>query len=163
MCPWSCSWVLVKEAVWWKEGRESQLSGQMEMRGTDSCFSFSFPFSSFPTLSLLFHRPPFLFSRLFPLSFLPTRQVTKSYHFQWDNVITIHYMCHSTDNYKLNQFVSFLCHFIFPFIFYWRTHSSIFAWRIPWTEEPSGLQSMGWQSVRHDWSDLAHGWHTIWY
>ena len=35
--------------------------------------------------------------------------------------------------------------------------------RIPWTEEPSGLQSMGWQSVRHDWSDLAHGWHTIWY
>ena len=30
-------------------------------------------------------------------------------------------------------------------------HSSILAWRIPWTEEPSGLQSMGWQRVRHDW------------
>ena len=24
------------------------------------------------------------------------------------------------------------------------THSSILAWRIPWTEEPGGLQSMGW-------------------
>ena len=30
------------------------------------------------------------------------------------------------------------------------THSSILAWRIPWLEEPSGLQSMGWQRVRHD-------------
>ena len=34
-------------------------------------------------------------------------------------------------------------------------HSSIFAWRVPWTEEPSELQSMGLQRVRHDWSDLA--------
>ena len=30
------------------------------------------------------------------------------------------------------------------------THSSIFAWRIPWTEEPGGLQSMGLQRIRHD-------------
>ena len=30
------------------------------------------------------------------------------------------------------------------------THSSIFAWRIAWTEEPGGLQSMGSQGVRHD-------------
>ena len=30
------------------------------------------------------------------------------------------------------------------------THSSIPAWRIPWTEEPGGLQSMGSQRVRHD-------------
>ena len=30
------------------------------------------------------------------------------------------------------------------------THSSIFAWRIPWTDEPDGLQSMGEQIVRHD-------------
>ena len=29
------------------------------------------------------------------------------------------------------------------------THSSILAWRIPWTEEPGGLQSIGWQRVRH--------------
>ena len=30
------------------------------------------------------------------------------------------------------------------------THSSILAWRIPWTEEPGGLQSMGWQRVGHN-------------
>ena len=29
-------------------------------------------------------------------------------------------------------------------------HSSILAWRIPWMEEPGGLQSMGPQRVRHD-------------
>ena len=31
------------------------------------------------------------------------------------------------------------------------THSSILAWKIPGTEEPGGLQSMGCQRVRHDW------------
>jgi len=36
------------------------------------------------------------------------------------------------------------------------THSSILAWRIPWTGEPGGLPSMGSQRVRHDCSDLAH-------
>ena len=30
------------------------------------------------------------------------------------------------------------------------THSSLHAWRIPWTEEPGGLQFMGSQRVRHD-------------
>ena len=30
------------------------------------------------------------------------------------------------------------------------THSSILAWRTPWTEEPDGLQSMGSQRVRYD-------------
>ena len=30
------------------------------------------------------------------------------------------------------------------------THSSILAWRIPWTEEPGGLQSKGSQRVRYD-------------
>ena len=30
------------------------------------------------------------------------------------------------------------------------TQSSILAWRIPWTEEPDGLQSMGLQRVRHN-------------
>ena len=33
------------------------------------------------------------------------------------------------------------------------THSSILAWRIPWTEKPGGLQSMGLQRVRHDWAN----------
>ena len=31
------------------------------------------------------------------------------------------------------------------------THSSILTWRIPWTEDPGGLQSLGLQRVRHDW------------
>ena len=30
------------------------------------------------------------------------------------------------------------------------THSSILAWRIPWMEEPGGLQSMGSQRIGHD-------------
>ena len=32
------------------------------------------------------------------------------------------------------------------------THSSTLAWKIPWTEEPCRLQSMGLQSVEHDWA-----------
>ena len=32
------------------------------------------------------------------------------------------------------------------------THSSILAWRIPWTEQPGRLQSMGLQRVGHDWA-----------
>ena len=46
--------------------------------------------------------------------------------------------------------------------FYWITvdlqccamapHSSTLAWKIPWTEEPGGLQSMGSLGVRHDWA-----------
>ena len=35
------------------------------------------------------------------------------------------------------------------------THSSIIAWRIPWAEKPGGLQSIGLQRIRHDWSDWA--------
>ena len=31
------------------------------------------------------------------------------------------------------------------------THSSNLAWRIPWTEEPGGLQAIGLQTVGHDW------------
>ena len=34
------------------------------------------------------------------------------------------------------------------------THSAILAWRMPWTEEPGGLQSMGLQRVKDDWSDF---------
>ena len=36
------------------------------------------------------------------------------------------------------------------------THSRILTWRIPWTEEPGGLQSMGLQTVRHDWAINVH-------
>ena len=36
------------------------------------------------------------------------------------------------------------------------THSSTFAWRIPWKEEPGRLQSMGLQRVGHDWATSLH-------
>ena len=42
------------------------------------------------------------------------------------------------------------------------THSSILSWRIPWTEEPGGLQSIGLQRVGLDWSDWAHR-HSVFY
>ena len=35
------------------------------------------------------------------------------------------------------------------------THSSIHAWRIPWTEEPGGLQAIGSHRVEHNWSNLS--------
>ena len=43
------------------------------------------------------------------------------------------------------------------------THSSIFAWKIPWTEEPGGLQSMGSQRVKHNWAAerTAHSKHLL--
>ena len=38
------------------------------------------------------------------------------------------------------------------------THSSIPAWKIPWTKEPGRLQSMGSQRVRHEWeTKYTHG------
>ena len=50
----------------------------------------------------------------------------------------------------------------FPFTFHFHAlekemapHPSILAWRVPGTEEPSGLPSMGSHRVGHDWSDLA--------
>ena len=41
---------------------------------------------------------------------------------------------------------------LFPFIQEMDTHSSILAWRIPWTEEPGRLQSMGSLGVGHKWA-----------
>ena len=35
-------------------------------------------------------------------------------------------------------------------------HSSILAWRIPWTEKPSRLQSLGLQRVGYDWATSPH-------
>ena len=53
-----------------------------------------------------------------------------------------------------------LSNFTFTFHFHalekeMATHSNILAWRIPGTEQPGGLWSMGSHRVRHDWSDLA--------
>ena len=41
-------------------------------------------------------------------------------------------------------------------------HSSAIAWKIPWTEEPGRLQSMGLQRVGHDWT-TSHAYVNIWY
>ena len=54
------------------------------------------------------------------------------------------------------------------------SHSSILAWRIPWTEEPGGLQSMGSQRVGYDWvakqsttieslECQPHQWQSCWF
>ena len=53
-----------------------------------------------------------------------------------------------------------LSHFTFTFHFHalekaMATHSSVLAWRIPGTEEPGGLPSIGSHRFGHDWSDLA--------
>ena len=40
-------------------------------------------------------------------------------------------------------------------------HSSISAWRIPWTEEPGRLQSMGLESVGHDWVTNTFTFHSL--
>ena len=53
-----------------------------------------------------------------------------------------------------------LSNFTFTFHFHalekeMATHSSVLAWRIPGTEEPGGLQSMGSHRVGHDWSNAA--------
>ena len=47
-------------------------------------------------------------------------------------------------NYKAWVFILCLCICIYPLEKEMATHSSILAWIIPWTEEPSGLQTMGW-------------------
>ena len=39
-----------------------------------------------------------------------------------------------------------------PWILDMAPHSSTLAWKIPWTEQPGGLQSMGSRRVRHDWA-----------
>ena len=49
---------------------------------------------------------------------------------------------------QLSDFTFFL--FIVPFGGGMATHSSVLAWRMPWTERPGGLQSMGSQRVEHD-------------
>ena len=42
------------------------------------------------------------------------------------------------------------------------THSSLPAWKIPWTEEPGGPPSMELQRVGHDWTRSTKEWHFSW-
>ena len=78
-------------------------------------------------------------------------------------------------NYLINFYIGYMLKWYFRYIglanilksiavvsfylFYWpayrelmATHCSILAWRIPWAEEPGGLQSTGSQGVGHDWA-----------
>ena len=41
------------------------------------------------------------------------------------------------------------------------THSSILAWKIPWTEEPGRLQSMGSLRIGHDWATFTFHFHAL--
>ena len=43
------------------------------------------------------------------------------------------------------------------------THSSILIWRIPWTEKPGALQSMGSQRVGHDWATFTFNSVVFWF
>ena len=43
-----------------------------------------------------------------------------------------------------------------------RTHSSILAWEIPWTEEPGGLEFMKTQRVGHNFATELHAQHSPW-
>ena len=79
------------------------------------------------------------------------RGVTKSqtglrdFHFLFIMLITNCY-------WKLSS--NFLCTWTPIYNPYWAMapHSSTFAWKIPWMEEPGGLQSMGSLRVGHDWA-----------
>jgi len=55
------------------------------------------------------------------------------------------------DIFKIKRFSNYMENYkTQPFEKEIAAHSSILAWRSPWTEEPGGLQSMGWQRIRHD-------------
>ena len=64
---------------------------------------------------------------------------------------------------KVIQFYIFMCIYIYIYIYIYMyvsekamvPHSRTLAWKIPWTEEPGRLQSMGSLRAGHDWSDLA--------
>ena len=62
--------------------------------------------------------------------------------------------------YGVTQSRTQLSKFTFTFHFHalekeMATHSSVLAWRIPWTGDPGGLLSMGLHRVGHEWSDSA--------
>ena len=69
---------------------------------------------------------------------------------QWLSHKKIHVQCRSCRRRRFNPWVRKM-----PWRRAWQHHSSILAWRIPWTEEPAGLHSMGSQRAGHDWSNLA--------
>ena len=57
---------------------------------------------------------------------------------------------------QIVNYISGSTHDIIPLEKEMATHSSTLAWKIPWTEEPCRLQSMGSQRVGHDWATSLH-------
>ena len=66
------------------------------------------------------------------------------------SVVKIYLQCKSGRRLRLDPWVGKI-----PLEKETATHSSILVWRIPWKEEPCGLQSIESQRVGHNWSDLA--------
>ena len=62
--------------------------------------------------------------------------------------------CKESETTKRPHFTHFT-HFILSLEKEWATHSSVLAWKTPWTEEPGRPWSMRLQRVGHDWSDSA--------
>ena len=56
----------------------------------------------------------------------------------------------------VGKVISLLFNMLSRLVMEMATHSSIFAWKIPWTEEPGRLWSMGPQRVGHDWVTSLH-------
>ena len=105
-----------------------------------------------------------------PLKFTLTRTSTS----EWDGVAKTRFT-HSPETIKSPDKIWTLFSIIHCFPKFWKTkkkaynfpyyclvlldsekamapHSSTLAWKIPWTEEPGGRQSMGSRRVRHDWA-----------
>ena len=62
----------------------------------------------------------------------------------------------STNNDAFNQLLIIWLVLDWPMEKAMAPYSSILAWKIPWTEEPGGLQFIELQRVENEWSDLAH-------
>ena len=99
---------------------------------------FSFPLLTYSSVSPLLFQPVCLFCFCFIFNFI----FNKNSRYKW----TISFTC----NYSLMGVLNcvLLIHNSEKAM---ATQSSILAWKIPWTEEPGGLQSMGLLVIRHDW------------
>ena len=57
---------------------------------------------------------------------------------------------------EIEYITSYFNHFVAYKLYYAELHNIIFAWRIPWTEEPGRLQSIEMKRIRHDLQLSTH-------
>ena len=140
------------------------LSGWCCLTISSSAALFSFCVQSFPASG------PFPMSRLFPsggqkhwsfsfsISLSNEYSVLISFRIDWFDLLVVQgtlksFLQHQNSQASILQYAAFfmvhLSHLSEKAI---AAHSSTLAWKIPWIEEPGGLQSMGSQRVRHDWA-----------